>query len=498
MVDAVVVGAGVGGLASAIALGARGMEVLVLEAGAMVGGKAAITVVDGVEVDTGPSVLTMPDVFRTLFAAAGTRLEDELVLLEPSPGFRYLYPDGVVLDVHHHLEDTLASVSQSLGPLAADELAAFLAYAERIWDAAAPAFVYGDAPTWKTLLGGGLGQLAKFSRIDPLSTLWGAIERRVRSPHLRMLLARYATYNGSDARRAPATLSCIAHVELALGGYGVLGGMYELVRALERVAARMGVQIRCSSPVARIVVTDGAVRGVALADGSVVATRHVVANADVAAVTGALLEPHVRHGIRDDQTPSMSGYNAVVKARRAERVAHTVLFPDDYLEEFADIFDRDRPPASPTVYVCAQEACHRRPSWLEHEPLFLMCNAPAEPARSPRDDAVWRELDVVMMQRLEAAGLLDASDRVLWRRTPRELAERFPGSRGSIYGSASNNTTAAFQRPKNRVDGVRGLFLASGSAHPGGGVPLAALSGMAAARAVAHDAAQQARLRRTG
>lgn len=487
MYDAIVIGAGVGGLSSAIALGARGLSALVLEAGEVAGGKAGITTLDGVEVDTGPSVLTMPDVFRALLALTGARLEEELVLLTPSPGFRYLYPDGVVLDVHHELDDTLASVSAALGATAARELADFLAYARRIWEAAAPAFVYGDAPSWMSMLGGGLGLLRQLSRIDPLSTMWGAIERRVRSPHLRMLLARYATYNGSDVRRAPATLSCISHVELALGGFGVRGGMYELIRALVRAAQRVRVEFRYEARVARITTSKGAVTGVTLEDGTRLHAANVVANADVSLVTETLLGEGVAHGIRRGLAPSMSGYNALIKARKRDRVAHTVLFPDDYLEEFADIFDRDRPPSSPTVYLCAEQECHQRPSWPGFEPLFAMANAPPEPAQGERGAGVWEDLDRVLLARLHEAGLVAKDDEVLWRRTPADLARAFPGSRGAIYGSASNDTTAAFQRPSNRVEAVRGLFLASGSAHPGGGIPLAALSGLAAARALAAD-----------
>lgn len=487
MYDVIVVGAGVGGLSSAIALGARGKSVLVLESGDVAGGKAGITTLDGVEVDTGPSVLTMPDVFRPLFGAAGMRLEDEIGLLTPSPGFRYLYPDGVALDVHHHLDDTLASISAALGAKSACELADFLAYAARIWSAAAPSFVYGDAPSWKTVLGGGLGMLRQLTQIDPLSTMWGAIKRQVRSPHLRMLLARYATYNGSDVRRAPATLSCISHVELAMGGFGVRGGMYELIRALVRAAQRVGVQIHYGARVARISVRERQVTGVVLEDGTALRATNVVANTDVSLVKDVLLEAEVAHGIRPDPMPSMSGYNALIKARKTPRVAHTVLFPHDYLAEFADIFDRDRPPASPTVYLCAQEVCHQRPSWPGFEPLFVMANAPPEPAGGERAAAVWQDLDAAVLERLRHAGLVGDDDAVLWRRSPRDLARLFPGSRGAIYGSASNDATAAFQRPANRVAAVSGLFLASGSAHPGGGVPLAALSGMAAARALAGD-----------
>ena len=300
-----------------------------------------------------------------------------------------------------------------------------------------------------------------------------AIRSRVRTPALRDVLARYATYNGSDARRAPATLNCIAHVELGLGGWGVRGGMYSVVRALERVARRGGVEFEYGRRVERVDVKGG--HAVAV-DGE--PADVVVVNADVGAVTAGLLRVEPRPSLNVEPR-SMSGWNAVVRARRAMRVGHTVLFPErPYLEEFADVFDRRRWPADPTVYVCAQERCHARGGWPEDEPLFLMVNAPA----GAEVDGV----EAVAMRRLVGAGLIAIEDAVVWRRTPRDLAERFPGSEGALYGAASNSMFSAFTRPANRGT-VRGLYYASGSAHPGGGVPLCLQSGRQAAADILAD-----------
>jgi phytoene dehydrogenase-like protein len=116
-----------------------------------------------------------------------------------------------------------------------------------------------------------------------------------------------------------------------------------------------------------------------------------------------------------------------------------------------------------------------------------MANAPAEPADRSRPAAVWAALEAAVEQRIRAAGLWSDGDSMLWRRTPTELAAAFPGSRGAIYGAASNDRFAAFKRPPNRVPGVPGLYLASGSAHPGGGLPMVALSGLAAADCLSGD-----------
>ncbi len=485
--DSIVVGAGVGGLAAAISLAGAGQRVLVLEAHDSPGGKAGSLRLEGVEVDTGPSVLTLPFVFEQLLAHAGLDPSRELRLRTLNPSFRYLYEDGTALEIHHELPATLASVARSLGAPAAAELEQFLRYAAQIWEAAAPAFVFGEAPSVASLLRGGLPTLSALSRIDALRNMQAAIDRRVRSPHLRTLLARYATYNGSDVRHAPATLNCIAHVELALGGFGVEGGMAALVRALFRAACALGVEFRFTAPVERVCVERGRALGV-VSQGAFVPASAVVLNADVAHVARDLLDGRADHGIRAPKQLSMSGYTAIYRARRRARAPHTVLFPADYGAEFRDLFDRARPPEAPTIYACAQEVCHGGRGWPEHEPLFVMVNVPPEPAQGC-STVDWPALREQVRQRLVAARLLDDADRMLWERTSHDLALRFPRSRGSIYGAASNGMGAAFQRPRNALSSIRGLYLASGSAHPGGGLPLAAQSGRAAAASVLADRA---------
>jgi 1-hydroxycarotenoid 3,4-desaturase len=484
MKPVLIIGAGLGGLAAAVELAAQGVPVQIFEREARPGGKAGQVELDGVFVDTGPSVMTLPEVLEGVLQTAGVALADVLTLREASPGFRYHYPDGVVLDVHHAPADTIESVRQTLGAGAARELESFLAYAGSIWQAAAADWVFGPAPTVLGLVSLGLRKLATVRQVDPLRTMDQAIHGHVRDPHLVDLLRRYATYNGSDPRRAPATLNCIAHVELALGGYGVEGGIFAVVQALVDQALRHGAELHLGCGVQEIELDGGRFRALRLDDGRRVEGRAVVCNADAAHLAQALLPAGTAHGIRAEATPSMSGWTGIVRARRRTggdaRVPHQVFFPRTYAAEFTDIFDRDLPPREPTVYVCAQEPCHGRPGWDEDEPLFTMVNTPPLlPGRPP--PTVDPE---AVRARLVEVGALAPEDRVVWSRQPAELARTYPHTGGAIYGAASNSPFAAFQRPPNALKSVPGVFLATGSAHPGGGMPLALHSGRLAARGV--------------
>lgn len=485
--EVLIVGAGIGGLTAAVALTAQGLPVRVLEAADRPGGKAGSVELDGVRVETGPSVLTLPEVFGDVVARAGLRLDDVVSLRRLDPGFRYRYTDGCVIDVAHDAERTLEEIRSTLGPRAEAELASFLAYSRQIWEAAAPHFVLGAAPTWAAMAGLAVRHPRALLAVDPMRSMVAGIDRHVREPHLRMLLRRYATYNGSDPRRAPATLNCISHVELALGGFGVQGGVTALVSALTGIVEARGGVIECGATVERVLTGADGVRGVALAGGGRRGGRAVVVNADVAWLRDGAL-PEARGHLPAAAAPSMSGWTAVLRARRgSDRLPHEVLFPADYDAEFADIFDRDRPPATPTVYLCAQERCHGLTGWDDAEPVFVMANAPAEPAERPRPPQVWDALEAAVLERIRAAGMWNDGDTLVWRRTPAQLAAQFPGSRGAIYGAASNDRFAAFKRPPNRVRGLPGLYLASGSAHPGGGLPMVALSGLAAADCLRSD-----------
>lgn len=485
-----VVGAGVGGLATAVELSARsGVEVTVFEAADVVGGKMGFFVHDGVRFDTGPSLFTLPEVLRSVLKSRGLQLEEELNLFEPTPIFRYRFDDGRVFDVGSTLEETEANLRGALGEESVKEFREFLKYSRMIWEAAAPHFVMGPAPTVISALKLGLTELRAFMNIDSMSTMEQGICRRVSQGPLRDVFLRYATFNGSDPRRAPATLNCIAWVDIGEGAHGVEGGMYEVASLLERVARDGGVEFRLGEAV------EGVKRGAGEGTMEIVTARGatcfdaVVINADARHLIEDLWEDSAPHGITVDPDPSTSGFNLVIRARRrpeAARPGHQVLFPRrDYMEEFVDLFDKKIPPAEPTLYLCAKEKAHRSQGWEDHEPLFVMANAPAEQEGNPA--VSWEAYEERVLHGLRAQGAIDEDDEVVWRRTPFGLAERFPGSLGSLYGAASNSKFAAFKRPPNRAPKVRGLYLATGSAHPGGGVPLCLQSGRQAAREILDD-----------
>jgi len=485
----IIVGAGIGGLSAAIRLAAAGRRVTVLEQDAQVGGKMSQVTQDGFRWDTGPSVITMRPVLEELFAAAGRRLEEYLTLEPVEPLTRYFFPDGTRLDATRDL----AKMAEQIAALDVRDVEGyldFLEYAARLHRITGPVFVYNQPPTLRTFLS---VSPADMVRVDPWLTMDQAIRRRVRSPHLRQLLGRFATYVGASPFQAPATLSVIAHVELTGGVWYPRGGIYQIAAALARLATELGVEIHTQTPVTRIVVEDGRAIGVVTGDGRALAAAGVIANVDVTTVYSHLLPPELaparREALRRRQT-SCSGFVLLlgVEGEHPQLVHHNIFFNRDYRREFTDIFQRGTPPRDPTVYVAItskRDPTHAPPGC---ENWFVLVNAPP---LGPAFDwltqgAAYRALVLETLARygLDIRGRI-RSEAVL---TPHDIQQLTGAWRGALYGISSNQALNAFRRPHNRCPDVRGLYFAGGATHPGGGVPMVTLSGKVAAELLLSDA----------
>jgi phytoene desaturase len=484
----VIVGGGLGGLSAAIHLAVKGWRVTLLEKEGRIGGKMGEIREAGYRWDTGPTVITLRHVLDGLFETAGRRMQEYLTLVPIDPLTRYHYPDGTVLDISASLAQTVADI-EALDEVDVAGYLGYLAYAASMYRITAPVILYRDPPTLRSLLGLPIGDML---RVDFRRTMDRAIRAHVRSPYLRQLFDRYATYLGASPFKARAFLNVIAHVELTAGLWYPLGGTYAIACAYRRLAEELGVEVHTDARVTRILVEHDRAVGVELAGGAVERARAVVADVDATTVYHDLL-PEACGAARlrrwMGRPFSCSGFvlYLAVARKHPQLVHHNIFFTPDYPAEFGAIFDRGVPYREPTIYVAITSKTDADHAPEGGENWYVMTNVPPVGAGSHGSGWDWeREAQGYrdrVLERLATFGLdVRGHIRAEHLLTPLDIERKTGAWRGALYGHSFNNWFASFQRPHNRSPDVRGLYLAGGTTHPGGGVPMVTLSGKTAAR----------------
>ncbi len=493
------IGAGIGGLTSAIELARRGFEVTVVERTATVGGKMREVVVGDARIDAGPTVFTMRWVFDAIFEDAGAALDDHVTLRPLDVLARHAWSEDQWLDLFADIARSSDAIGAFAGPTQAAGYRAFCAEARRIFGTLRDSFLTSEnrGPVGLAMTVG-LHRLNALLGLRPFDTLWRALGDHFTDPRLRQLFGRYATYCGSSPFDAPATLMLVAHVEQD-GVWSVQGGMHRLAVALERLAISLGVEFRFSSHARSIEASNGRVSAVALDAGERLTADYIVLNADPQALAAGLFGLDQPVGAQEpDGARSLS---AVTWAAMAEIAGpplsrHNVFFSGDYRAEFDDIFTEGRLPRSPTVYVCAQDRLGSDAAPKGHERLLLLINAPATGDRFALHEEELRSCQTRVLEHLQHCGLtVNMRPETTVITTPRDFNTMFPATGGALYGRATHGWAAAFRRPGPGTK-IPGLYLAGGGAHPGAGVPMAALSGQLAAQRIQRDHASTNPFRR--
>ena len=485
-----------GGLASAARLAALGYDVTVIEKEASVGGKARRVSVDGHEVDGGPTVFTMRDVFDEIFAGLEERLEDHVTIRRAEVIARHAWDDSGTLDL---FADPLRS-EEAVGDFAGADAAAgyrrFRHATREMYDILNEPMMRGDNVStplpllWRI----GLWRFDAFGKMRPHQNMWRALKGFFPDPRLQQLFGRYATYCGSSPFAAPATLMLIAHVE-ATGVWLIEGGIHALAEALRKVCEAKGVRFRMGVSVAEILSERGrGARGVRLANGDRIEADAVICNADPNAIAvgkfGGLASKSVPALAPAKRSLSALVWYAHAEASGFDLTHHNVFFSRDYQREFDQIAS-GQSPSEPTAYICALDRSSRiegAASLAGRERLQIIVNAPADGDTHSYSPEEKDQCTQAMKATLERCGLRLEPHAPQQLMTPQDWEALFPASGGALYGRASHGSAASFLRqgPKTRMPG---LYCAGGATHPSAGVPMAALSGLLAAKKAHADLA---------
>jgi len=489
-----VIGAGIGGMSAAARLAKQGHQVTVFENSDQSGGKCRTEWFGDYAFDTGPSLLTLPAVFRDLFLKTGKRIEHVLDISPVDPAFNYNFADGSKVTFPNLSNPkTYKEIEKSFGISASESWRQIIDRSEKMWEASRDSFIESELTSiWPLLLRKNL--INQINQISPFTSLRGLSEKLNLDPHLKMIIDRYATYTGSDPRSAPAVLLTIAFVESTFGAWHIKGGIGQLSVALEQRCRDLGVDFQFKSLVTKILVERNKVEGLVLNDGKVVHSDLVVSNSDAEYTFNSLIDKEVTSARSERKklkaaTKSLAGFSLLLgldnsKSKSVEINHHNVYFPENYDLEFDQIFTQKVPVTDPTIYLCAPKDSSMVKG-ADKEAWFVLVNAPRHEPESGWD---WKhggqEYAQKIINKMDNLGL-NVTNRLdfMEYRTPADLEKYAMAPGGSIYGTSSNSPVSAFLRARNRSK-VKGLFCVGGSAHPGGGLPLVGISAEIVAKAI--------------
>lgn len=499
-----VIGGGLGGLASAVVLAARGHKVVLLEKNGWVGGKAAVLEEGGFRFDMGPTILTVPRVLRRILAEAGCDLDRELELVRLEPQWRCFFDDGTVLDLSENIGAMAADLDRlTPGRGAGEGYRRFQALSERLHGISERFFFWksvedlGDTLKVRDSLN--TSTLSDVLALRMGSTVAGTIRSHVPDARAAQMLDHFTQYVGSSPYGSPAVLCAIAHMQTNDGVWYPMGGTRAVPLALERVARRLGVEIRTGTGVRRLEVTDRRVTAVETEGGERIPVSAVVSNMDSIRTYEELVggAPAKRFRKRRRYEPACSGVVFYLGLDRGydHMLHHDFVFSRDPAEEFDWIYRRGEPAPDPTCYIAAPARTEPGVAPPGGEALYVLVHTPY---LRPHHD--WSRMlpdyrRTVFDKLKRTAGMADLEERIRVERvlTPQDIHDRYRVLNGAIYGLASHGRFMGAFKPGNRSRDVEGLYLAGGAAHPGPGMPMVLMSGWIAADSLDQDLRSGAR-----
>lgn len=493
-----VIGAGLGGLASACTLAARGYRVRVFETNSWVGGKAAVHRDKGFRFDMGPTIVTVPSVLRRIFGEAGRPLESMLNLVKLDPQWRSFFEDGSTLDLVANGGEMAKRIEAfAPGSGGGEGFKRFLELSRKQSEISDRVFF------WKPV--GGFRDMFKLqemftagSLMDVFSirlgrTVSGLLRSYVSDERVAQMLDHFTQYVGSCPEQSPAVLCGIAHMQSSEGVSYPIGGTAAVPEALRKLAVELGVEIHTNTGVRRILVEGGRAVGIETSTGERVQAGAVVSNRDTVLTHRDLIGGKVgtRFERRKDYEPACSGVVMYLglKKRYEHLLHHNFVFSENPHEEFKAIYQEGEPAADPTCYVCAPSLTEPEVAPDGGEALYVLVHTPF---LRPRHDwsQMLPEYRRVILEKLKTTGgMPDIEERIVTERilTPQDIHDRYQVLNGAIYGLASHGRFTGTFKPSNRSPDISGLYLAGGSAHPGPGMPMALMSGWIAADALDAD-----------
>ena len=477
MKKAIIIGSGVGGLATALRLKAQGLDVLVFENNSYPGGKLSSFNLGQYRFDAGPSLLTMPHYIDELFELFNENPKDYFNYKRKDISCKYFWEDKTVLNAYSDKNKFINEINKVL-KVDKNIVTKYLLKAKKKYDLTKNIFLEQSLHKIKTYLSSdllkGIFNLYIFQINKTLDTV---NQDELKEPHLVQLFNRFATYNGSSPFKTPGMMTLIQHLEQEYGTFVSEKGMINISKSIFDLAKRNGVKFQFNKLVNEIVVKNNKVVGVKV-NNTVIESDFVVSNMDIVPTYKKLLKKSYqpKKVLNQERSSSALIFYWGIKKTFKNLELHNILFSNNYKKEFDSIFELGTISDDPTVYINITSKDIVSDAPKESENWFVMINSPNDTGQD------WNEIIKTVrkntINKINRTLNIDIESFIEFEKvfSPKTIEKNTQSYLGSLYGSSSNNKISAFLRHPNFSKHIQNLYFCGGSVHPGGGIPLCLLS----------------------
>ena len=486
---AIIIGAGFGGLATAIRLQSRGFQVTVFEKNSQVGGHASQLKKNGYTFDMGPSLITAPDIIERVFQRAGKSMYDYLDLTYLDPFYRLYFHDKSYIDYTADADQMKAQMAK-FNPDDAGNYEKFMAYTKKLYDAVITDGL-GSTPFDLHAM---LRFFPKALSLSALRSTYSVVAKYFDDPRHRFMFSFHPLFIGGSPFRSPAVYLMIPYLEKAGGVWYAKGGMYSLVRALEKLFLELGGEIHTSAEVAEISVKNQIAQGI-IADGKFIEADLVVSNAHFAHTHLDLLKSDVRSKWSNrrikNKAYSMSSFLLYLGVRKKypELKHHTLILSERYKELVSDIFDKKILPDDFSMYLHVPSRTDETMAPPGCESMYVLipvanldANIDWQKTTKPFADKILNFLE----NEFKLTDLRKNIE-VMEFFIPEDFKNQRNNYLGSAWGLEPRLTQSASFRPGNRHEDIGKLYTVGASTHPGAGVPGVLLTAEATEKVILQD-----------
>ena len=477
MKKAIIIGSGIGGIATALRLRSMNYDVTVFENNDFPGGKLTSFDLGPYRFDAGPSLLTMPHFIDELFDLFNENPRDHFNYKKKDISCKYFWDDGTKLNAYSEKSKFINEINKILG-VKESTVSTYLLKAKKKYDLTKRMFLEQSLHKLKTYLSKDLliGLCNVFS-FQINKTLNQVNELELKEPHLVQLFNRFATYNGSSPYKTPGMMTLVQHLEQEYGTFVSDKGMQNITNSLYNLALRQGVDFKFNNYVSEILVSNNIATGIKVGDKTY-ESDIVISNMDVVPTYRNLLKNHYQPEkiLNQERSSSALIFYWGVKKEFKNLDLHNIFFSKDYKTEFQTIFENNTISVDPTIYINITSKDVKGDAPINCENWFVMINSPND---SGQDwDNMIDQVKSNVIKKINKILKVNIEDFIECEKvyTPKTIESNTQSYMGSLYGSSSNNLMSAFLRHPNFSNKILNLYFCGGSVHPGGGIPLCLLS----------------------